>query len=185
MQRKYNIEWIKGHILSNIITQCALCLASVNTGSRVWVYFPSSAELRRRCTISTGLCVLSLEWVAVGFYVITCERGEALYNDEKATQDVFLFIHWEATQMCAHALHTGALTYTRMHLQTHSSSLSEGKGGGGGLTCGGGRTGSNHGFEKHSSGLNNIPKICAEIFQTLSQNRFVHTTECIYADEHG
>lgn len=68
------------------------CL-SVKAGSLVWVYFPSSAELRKCCTIQTGLCVLSLVQEAVGFSIITCERGEALYIDEKATQGVFFLIH--------------------------------------------------------------------------------------------
>lgn len=99
------------------INQWALCLVS-DLGwlsnqfpSRGYIS-PSSAELRKCCTIQTGLCVLSVVWEAVGFSIIACERREALYNYEKVTQGAFLFIPWEATQMCMHAVRPGAHTYT-------------------------------------------------------------------------
>lgn len=68
--------------------QRAWCLVNdcVKAGSLAWVYFPSSAELRKRCTIQKGLCVLSLVQEAVGFSIITCERGEALHGGGKGNK---------------------------------------------------------------------------------------------------
>lgn len=99
---------------------------------------PCSAELRKRCTIQTALCVLSLVWKAVGLSVIICERGEALYNDEKASQGVFLFIHRGNTDVHASPAQEHMNESARTLLLEKSAR---------------GRTGSNHGLEKHSSGI--------------------------------
>lgn len=137
--------------------------------TRVGIYFPSSAELRKRHTIQTGLCVLSLVLEVVGFSVITCERGEALYNDEKATQGTFLFIHREATQMCMQAIHA----HTHM-----KSGVGEGR---------------QEVVQEVIMVLKNtalvstaLTNLCWDIPNFLPEQKSTHkhTTVCIYADEH-
>lgn len=166
------------------INQWALCLVS-DLGwlsnqfpSRGYIS-PSSAELRKCCTIQTGLCVLSVVWEAVGFSIIACERREALYNYEKVTQGAFLFIPWEATQMCMHAVRLGAHTYT--HTQ---SSLRE-RGGKFWLAA---EVGQEVIMALKNTALvsTSFPNLCWDIPNSLPEQKSTHkhTTVRIYADEH-
>lgn len=135
------------------------------------IYFQSSAELRKRQTTQVGLCVLSLVWEVVGFSIITCERGEALYNDEKATQGAFLFIHRGNTDV--HASHLCAHAHTQMKF-----GVGEGK---------------QEVVQEVIMVLKNtalvstaLTNLCWDIPNFLPEQKSTHkhTTVCIYADEH-